>query len=110
MENYEINPIIPALFLTGVIIGVIMLISVVIVHRRSPEKQRIVTEAPRSSVEFQSASGTTRNARASCGAPLESDYVVCPMCKTPVKVPMCSNCGRELRSEFKACPYCGQEQ
>ena len=42
---------------------------------------------------------------ASCGYPVESDYVVCPGCHAPLKN-LCSHCGKALDPEWTVCPYC----
>ena len=39
-----------------------------------------------------------------CGAPIDRDFVVCPMCKTQVRN-VCPNCLRPLNSDWKVFPY-----
>lgn len=40
-----------------------------------------------------------------CGAPIDRDYIVCPMCDTQVRN-VCPNCHRPLDADWKVCPYC----
>ena len=42
---------------------------------------------------------------ASCGYPVESDYVLCPNCHQRLKN-LCSNCGHALDPAWTVCPYC----
>ena len=42
---------------------------------------------------------------AACGCPVESDFLVCPMCHTPLKN-QCPRCGRVLEPTWSMCPYC----
>ena len=40
-----------------------------------------------------------------CGAPIDRDFIVCPMCDTQVRN-VCPNCHRPLDADWKICPYC----
>lgn len=40
-----------------------------------------------------------------CGAPIEKDFVVCPVCDTQVRN-VCPSCHRPLDAHWKVCPYC----
>ena len=40
-----------------------------------------------------------------CGAPIEKDFVVCPVCDTRVRN-VCPSCHRPLDAHWKVCPYC----
>lgn len=40
-----------------------------------------------------------------CRRPTESDFIVCPWCRTQLKEP-CSSCSRPLSYSWAACPYC----
>ena len=40
-----------------------------------------------------------------CGAPIDRDFVVCPMCNTQVRN-FCPTCHRPLNADWKVCPYC----
>lgn len=42
---------------------------------------------------------------ASCGYPVESDYVVCPNCSQRLKN-VCSHCDKPLDPTWSVCPYC----
>ncbi|MEG0071944.1 MAG: zinc ribbon domain-containing protein [Raoultibacter sp.] len=42
---------------------------------------------------------------ATCGYPVESDYVLCPNCHQRLKN-LCTNCGHALEPSWTACPYC----
>ncbi len=42
---------------------------------------------------------------ATCGYPVESDYVVCPNCHQRLKN-VCSNCSKALDPAWTVCPYC----
>lgn len=42
---------------------------------------------------------------ATCGYPVEADYVVCPNCHQRLKN-VCSSCGKPLDSSWTVCPYC----
>ena len=42
---------------------------------------------------------------ASCGFPVESDYVICPSCHQRLKN-VCTNCGKALDPMWSVCPYC----
>ena len=44
---------------------------------------------------------------ASCGYPVESDYVLCPNCHQRLKN-LCSNCGHALDPAWTMCPYCAK--
>ena len=41
-----------------------------------------------------------------CKRRVQSDYVVCPNCRTQLKRP-CTNCTRLLQLGWRLCPYCG---
>jgi RNA polymerase subunit RPABC4/transcription elongation factor Spt4 len=40
-----------------------------------------------------------------CGAPIEKDFVVCPVCNTQVRN-VCPSCHRPLDAHWHVCPYC----
>ena len=42
---------------------------------------------------------------ATCGYPVEADYVVCPNCHQRLKN-VCSSCGKALDPTWTICPYC----
>ncbi len=42
---------------------------------------------------------------ATCGYPVESDFVMCPNCHQRLKN-LCSTCGHALEPAWTACPYC----
>lgn len=42
---------------------------------------------------------------ATCGYPVESDYVICPNCHQRLKN-LCSTCGHALDPSWTVCPYC----
>lgn len=44
-----------------------------------------------------------------CGAPVESDFKVCPNCSRELAEKVCGNCGKSMKMEFKVCPYCGNK-
>lgn len=44
---------------------------------------------------------------ASCGYPVESDYVICPNCHSRLKN-LCSTCNHALDPTWTVCPYCAQ--
>ncbi|MGO5149819.1 SPFH domain-containing protein [Bifidobacterium boum] len=52
----------------------------------------------------QPASGS---ACPSCGNAVQSGWVACPFCGTPLGKPKCPNCGNEVESGWMACPFCG---
>jgi RNA polymerase subunit RPABC4/transcription elongation factor Spt4 len=40
-----------------------------------------------------------------CGAAIEDDYLVCPVCTTKLRQ-ACENCNRPLEPSWQVCPYC----
>lgn len=44
---------------------------------------------------------------ATCGYPVEADYVLCPNCHTRLKN-LCTNCHHALDPSWTICPYCGK--
>ena len=40
-----------------------------------------------------------------CGAPIDRDFIVCPICNTQVRN-VCPTCHRPLNADWKVCPYC----
>lgn len=42
---------------------------------------------------------------ATCGYPVEADYVLCPNCHTQLKN-LCSHCNHALEPAWTICPYC----
>lgn len=42
---------------------------------------------------------------ATCGYPVEADYVLCPSCHTQLKN-LCGRCSRALDPAWSVCPYC----
>ena len=40
-----------------------------------------------------------------CNAPIDRDFIVCPMCDTQVRN-VCPNCHRPLNADWHVCPYC----
>ena len=45
---------------------------------------------------------------ASCGYPVESDYVICPNCHQRLKN-LCPSCHRALEPSWTVCPYCATQ-
>ncbi|MFA5312269.1 MAG: zinc ribbon domain-containing protein [Methanomassiliicoccales archaeon] len=109
-EDYSINPVVLVLLIMGAIIGVILLTVAIRAYVRGPVRRE---SNERGLADVSSRMEKTQQQEPlcrSCGAKLEADFSICPMCKTPVrKTYQCLNCGRELRPGFKACPYCGKE-
>ncbi|MDR0308648.1 MAG: hypothetical protein LBH87_01805 [Coriobacteriales bacterium] len=46
---------------------------------------------------------------ASCGYPVEREYLMCPHCASPLKNE-CKICGHALDPDWKVCPFCCQPQ
>jgi RNA polymerase subunit RPABC4/transcription elongation factor Spt4 len=44
-----------------------------------------------------------------CKQPIESDYMVCPICHTRLRQP-CVQCGRLIHPRWDICPYCATSQ
>jgi RNA polymerase subunit RPABC4/transcription elongation factor Spt4 len=44
-----------------------------------------------------------------CKQPIESDYMVCPICHTRLRQP-CVQCGRPIHPRWGVCPYCASSQ
>ena len=42
---------------------------------------------------------------ATCGYPVDADYIVCPNCLTPLKN-QCARCSKALEPAWTVCPYC----
>jgi Double zinc ribbon len=40
-----------------------------------------------------------------CGCPIDSDYLVCPVCTTKLRQ-ACGTCSRPLEPAWQVCPYC----
>jgi len=40
-----------------------------------------------------------------CRAPVDEDYLVCPVCTTRLRQ-SCTGCGRPLEAPWQVCPYC----
>jgi hypothetical protein len=40
-----------------------------------------------------------------CGAGVEPDFLVCPVCTTKLRAP-CAECNRPLEPAWQVCPYC----
>lgn len=49
------------------------------------------------------------NACQTCRRPVESDFNVCPYCKTLLREP-CKNCSRAIRTNWMACPFCATDR
>ncbi|MDR1413194.1 MAG: zinc ribbon domain-containing protein [Actinomycetes bacterium] len=45
----------------------------------------------------------------SCGAGIEVDYLVCPVCSVTLRRP-CESCGRAINPRWRTCPYCTAAQ
>jgi RNA polymerase subunit RPABC4/transcription elongation factor Spt4 len=43
-----------------------------------------------------------------CKRRVQSDFTVCPVCRTELKRP-CRHCGRLLQLGWRICPYCGED-
>lgn len=41
----------------------------------------------------------------SCRRKIEAEFVACPFCRTPLRVP-CDSCGKALATTWVLCPYC----
>ena len=55
--------------------------------------------------EEQEPAQPARKTCPQCGAPIEKDFVVCPVCDTQVRN-VCPSCHRPLDAHWKVCPYC----
>jgi RNA polymerase subunit RPABC4/transcription elongation factor Spt4 len=44
-----------------------------------------------------------------CKQPIESDYMVCPVCHTKLRQ-HCAHCDRLIHPRWSVCPYCGKTQ
>jgi RNA polymerase subunit RPABC4/transcription elongation factor Spt4 len=44
-----------------------------------------------------------------CKQPIETDFVICPVCHTRLRRP-CIHCGRLIHPRWSMCPYCAQSQ
>jgi RNA polymerase subunit RPABC4/transcription elongation factor Spt4 len=44
-----------------------------------------------------------------CKQPIESDFVLCPVCHTRLRQP-CVQCGRLIHPRWSICPYCATDQ
>jgi double zinc ribbon protein len=44
----------------------------------------------------------------SCGEPIDSQYVLCPHCKTQFSK-LCPRCNKQLKLGWSVCPYCAEE-
>ncbi|HXH23420.1 MAG TPA: zinc ribbon domain-containing protein [Dehalococcoidia bacterium] len=49
------------------------------------------------------------NACQTCRRPVESDFNVCPYCKTLLREP-CRGCAKPVRTNWAACPYCATDR
>ncbi|MDR1775098.1 MAG: zinc ribbon domain-containing protein [Actinomycetes bacterium] len=45
----------------------------------------------------------------SCGAGVEPDFLICPVCNITLRRP-CEFCGRPIKVKWKTCPYCKAHQ
>lgn len=43
-----------------------------------------------------------------CGEPIDSQYVLCPHCKTQFSK-LCPRCSKHLKLTWSICPYCAEE-
>jgi len=44
-----------------------------------------------------------------CSEDIESDFIICPNCKTSLK-DTCHECHKIIRESWKVCPYCEAKQ
>jgi hypothetical protein len=49
------------------------------------------------------------NACQTCRRPVETDFNVCPYCKTLLREP-CKGCSKPIRTNWAACPYCATDR
>ncbi|MGH9195012.1 MAG: response regulator, partial [Acidimicrobiia bacterium] len=42
-----------------------------------------------------------------CGGDIDSSFVVCPFCRTPLTAKACPNCTKPTQPDWLACAYCG---
>jgi RNA polymerase subunit RPABC4/transcription elongation factor Spt4 len=45
---------------------------------------------------------------AACKRPVESDWLICPHCRTRLRR-ICSSCGRLVETDWSLCAYCGKD-
>ena len=84
------------------LIPIVGLVAYVVLRPRSYLDDREEQELDMALRERQLAQyGTCPN----CGAPIEKDFVVCPVCNTQVRN-VCPSCHRPLEVHWKVCPYC----
>ena len=72
------------------------------------EAAEVDYEAPMEEAEEAAPEQPAQPARKTCpqcGAPIEKDFVVCPVCDTQVRN-VCPSCHRPLDAHWKVCPYC----
>lgn len=73
---------------------------------RPPET---LADAEARAARIRAAARPASEACPRCHGPIESDYRVCPRCRTALREP-CVACGRLMSLEWQACPYCATQR
>ncbi len=84
------------------------LIYLVIRPPRTLDEERALALEERSLLEAPDEDAVATRPCPSCGRQIESDFIVCPYCRTQF-ARRCTACDRMLRLGWDVCPYCAEE-
>jgi RNA polymerase subunit RPABC4/transcription elongation factor Spt4 len=73
-----------------------------------PPNTLLELEAMTLEAEALEASHPEELACPKCRRPVESEFILCPYCRTPFGH-ICPRCSRRLEGAWAVCPYCGEE-
>ncbi len=83
------------------------LVYLVVRPPRTLEEQRTLELEERAFADSPNSNGQVRPCP-SCGKDIDSDFVLCPYCRTQFSR-RCRGCQRSLRLGWSVCPYCAEE-
>lgn len=104
------NPLLPYAAAAAIILFTPILFPLGILLYRIVRSPETVAEASERALAEEAMLVEVEKQRhcAACKQPIESDWIVCPHCRTRLRR-ICSNCGRLVETDWSICAYCGKD-
>jgi len=96
----------PSLVLLATVVGLVPYVGPLVYLLFRPAETRADVRSRNAELEALEAQVANRRPTCpECSAPLEADFLVCPVCTTRLREP-CARCDAPLEPLWQMCPYC----